>query len=79
MKIYIGIDPGKSGGIGFINEDGEVWAVKNDCTYHDLTDAVRDAHFAGHATISHAVIERFTHPRKWESERVRIRQSFGSL
>ncbi len=80
MKIYIGIDPGKSGGIGFINEDGEVWAVKNDCTYHDLTDAVRDAHFAGHATISHAVIEEVhSSPQMGVRSAFAFGQSFGSL
>jgi len=42
-KLYIGIDPGKSGAIAFIPEFGEPWYIKCDGTYHDQAEAVRDA------------------------------------
>lgn len=38
MKIYIGIDPGKSGGIAFIPERGEPWVDKMPETDRDLFD-----------------------------------------
>ena len=37
MKIYIGIDPGKSGGICFINGD-EIKSFKCPKTTHDMTE-----------------------------------------
>lgn len=38
MKLFIGIDPGKSGGIGFISQDGTAWAHKMPETDRDLLD-----------------------------------------
>jgi len=35
VKLYIGIDPGKSGGIAFIPEKGKAWA-------HSMPDTERD-------------------------------------
>lgn len=43
MKIYIGIDPGLSGGIAFIPTTGEAWAHKMPETDRDLIDLLRDA------------------------------------
>lgn len=38
MRIYLGIDPGKSGGIAFIPERGDPWAEKMPDTERDLFD-----------------------------------------
>ena len=38
MRVWIGIDPGKSGAIAFIPSDGEPWTVRNDCGPHDLAE-----------------------------------------
>jgi len=50
MKLYIGIDPGKNGGIAFIPESGDAWAIKMPETLSDIWDAVFDTlgydHFA---------------------------------
>lgn len=43
MSLYIGIDPGKSGAIAFIDDDHGVWSVKNKETPLDLAHALSDA------------------------------------
>ena len=43
MKLYIGIDPGLSGGIAFIPTTGEAWAHKMPETDRDLIDLIRDS------------------------------------
>ena len=37
MKIYIGIDPGKSGAIAFVPETGKPWTVKCSETDKDIS------------------------------------------
>lgn len=41
MKLYIGIDPGKSGGIGFVPEAGQAWSIKMPETDSDILDALQ--------------------------------------
>ena len=41
MKAYIGIDPGKSGGIAIIADGCEPWAVKMPETERDIYDTIR--------------------------------------
>ena len=43
MKLYIGIDPGLSGGVAFIPASGEPWAHKMPETDRDLIDLLRDS------------------------------------
>lgn len=43
MKLYIGIDPGLSGGIAFIPDKGTPWAHKMPETDKDLIDLLRDS------------------------------------
>ena len=43
MKLYIGIDPGLSGGVAFIPNSGEPWAHKMPETDRDLIDLLRDS------------------------------------
>ena len=43
MKLYIGIDPGLSGGVAFIPNTGEPWAHKMPETDRDLIDLLRDS------------------------------------
>ena len=43
MKLYIGIDPGLSGGVAFIPTTGEPWAHKMPETDRDLIDLLRDS------------------------------------
>lgn len=43
MKLYIGIDPGLSGGIAFIPSLGDPWAHKMPETDRDLIDLIRDS------------------------------------
>lgn len=42
MKAYIGIDPGKSGGIAIVAEGKEPWAVKMPATERDTWDVIED-------------------------------------
>jgi hypothetical protein len=42
MKLYIGIDPGLSGGIAFVPETGTPWAFKMPETDRDLLDLLSD-------------------------------------
>ena len=43
MKLFIGIDPGLSGGIAFIPDNGTPWAHKMPETDRDLIDLLRDS------------------------------------
>lgn len=43
MKLYIGIDPGLSGGIAFIPDNGTPWAHKMPETDKDLMELFRDS------------------------------------
>ena len=43
MKLYIGIDPGLSGGIAFIPSTGNPWAHKMPETDRDLIDLLSDS------------------------------------
>ena len=43
MKLYIGIDPGLSGGIAFIPATGNPWAHKMPETDRDLIDLIGDS------------------------------------
>jgi len=43
MKLYIGIDPGLSGGVAFVPESGTPWAHKMPETDRDLIDLIRDS------------------------------------
>jgi hypothetical protein len=43
MRLFIGIDPGKSGAIAFLPENGEPWTVKLSETDHDIAEALKDA------------------------------------
>jgi hypothetical protein len=42
MKLYLGIDPGLSGGIAFVPETGTPWAHKMPETDRDLLDLLSD-------------------------------------
>lgn len=71
--IYIGIDPGKSGAIAFL--DGwDAWTVGLDSTDHDLFEAVREP---GEAF---AVIERVSSsPQMGVKSAFTFGESFGKL
>jgi len=43
MKLYIGIDPGLSGGVAFVPDSGTPWAHKMPETDRDLIDLLRDS------------------------------------
>ena len=46
MKTYIGIDPGKSGGIAVIDSNGRAYAHKMPETERDILDALMEVHKA---------------------------------
>lgn len=52
MNLFIGIDPGASGGIAFVPERGEPWALKMPETYRDILDALTtEPHYQPRAMI----------------------------
>ena len=59
MKLWIGADPGKSGGIGFITEDGKVWAEKMPETEHDLWELIGP--FGNHPDYEALAMVEFVH------------------
>jgi hypothetical protein len=74
--IYIGIDPGKTGAIAFI-DGNQAWSVKNRETMHDLVEAVRDATEGRTCT---AVIEKVhSSPQMGVVSAFTFGQSYGQL
>jgi hypothetical protein len=75
--IYLGIDPGKSGSIAFI--DGcKSWSIPNDITNKDLFDAITDAQRI--APIGLAIIERVSaSPQMGTVSAFSFGQSYGAL
>ena len=54
MKIYIGIDPGKSGGVCFLNGD-DIRVCKCPATIHDMVNEIEIANDIG---VCSAVVEK---------------------
>lgn len=42
MKLYLGLDPGMKGGIGFVREDGFAWGEKMPTTDSDILSVIGD-------------------------------------
>ena len=81
--IFIGIDPGKSGSIAFIDgSTRKAWSFKLDSTDKDIVEGMRDAvtlHPAG-AANAYAVIERVnSSPQMGVKSAFTFGQSFGKL
>ena len=75
--IYIGIDPGKSGSLAFIQGD-TAWSVPNDSTHRDLAEAIADAQSI--APLRFALIERVSaSPQMGTVSAFSFGQSYGSL
>jgi hypothetical protein len=75
--IYIGIDPGKSGSIAFINRE-TAWTIPNDSTHRDLFEAITDAQRI--APVGLAIIERVSaSPQMGTVSAFSFGQSYGSL
>ncbi len=76
--LSIGVDPGKSGAIGFISDSMGVWAVKNRETLHDLAIELRHA-VNGHDR-AFAVIEKVgATPQMGVTSAFTFGRSFGEL
>ena len=82
-KLFIGIDPGKSGAIAFIDySTGESWSFNLKCTDKDIAEGVRDALFTqeGGAADAFAVIEKVhSSPQMGVKSAFSFGQSFGKL
>lgn len=82
-NLFIGIDPGKSGSVAFIDKTtGDAWSFKLDCTDRDIADGVRDALFTqdGGAADAFAVIEKVhSSPQMGVKSAFTFGQSFGKL
>ena len=78
MKLFIGIDPGKSGAIAFLPEDGEPWTIKLDNTDHDIVSAICDA-FIDYDQMT-AVLEKVhAMPGQGVTSMFNFGQSFGAM
>lgn len=77
-QIFIGVDPGKSGSIGFIQGD-DCWSFKLDGTYKDIADAMEDA-LAGCSGTPVAMLEKVhSMPGQGVKSTFNFGQSFGML
>lgn len=79
--LFIGVDPGKSGAIAFIDTvSGDCWTVSNDSTLHDLYQALIDAQVSIGGNESHAIIEKVhSSPQMGVKSAFTFGQSFGQL
>lgn len=76
MKTYIGIDPGKSGSIAFINKDN-YWTVKLSEPLADVIELLQDAKAFGPCL---AIIEQVhSSPQMGVKSAFTFGQSFGQL
>jgi hypothetical protein len=81
-KIYIGIDPGKSGAIAFLPSEGDPWIVRLDYTDHDIKTAFYDALRYGSEMDwkTSAVLEKVhSSPQMGVKSSFSFGQSFGKL
>lgn len=82
-NLYIGIDPGKSGSIGFIDVfSNRAWSFKLDGTDKDIVEGMRDALSTqpGGAADAYAVIERVSSsPQMGVKSAFTFGQSYGKL
>ena len=81
--LFIGIDPGKSGAISFLDDESKyTWSLNLDCTDKDMADGVRDALFSqeGGAADAFAAIEKVaSSPQMGVKSAFTFGQSFGKL
>lgn len=80
MKLSIGIDPGMSGGVGFVPEHGEAWAEKMPETLRDLWDLLSpfgsiDSDYQAVATLEKV----HSMPGQGVSSSFKFGQGFGQL
>ena len=76
--IYIGIDPGKSGAIAFIDgATGDAWAIKAKETMHDLCEAVREA--VGGQSCTATIEKVHSSPQMGVKSAFSFGQSYGQL
>lgn len=75
--IYIGIDPGKSGGIAWIGDDGKACAVNMPETDRDVLDVLKEIFREGQCR---AVIERVhAMPKQGVTSSFNFGYNFGGL
>jgi len=78
-RVWIGIDPGKSGAIAFIPEDEAPSAIKNKETLHDLVEALENAK-ASYCDNMFAVIEKVhSMPGQGVASSFKFGESYGQL
>lgn len=83
FSLFIGVDPGKSGSIAFIDsKSGHAWSFKLNMTDRDIADGMRDALFSqeGGAADAFAVIEKVhSSPQMGVKSAFTFGESFGKL
>jgi Holliday junction resolvasome RuvABC endonuclease subunit len=78
MKLWLGVDVGINGGIAFIPEKGNSWAIKMPDTLCDLWDAIDNIGFD--FTYLHACLERVhSSPQMGVKSAFTFGQGFGHL
>ena len=82
-KLFIGVDPGKSGSIAFIdNNTGKAWSFKLSDTDKDIVDGMRDALSTqdNGAADAFAILEKVhSSPQMGVKSAFTFGQSFGKL
>ena len=83
MKLYIGIDPGQSGGISFIpdNDPSKAWAIKMPETLADLWEVINEWNLRiDDCDFVHACLERVhSMPGQGVASSFKFGQGFGHL
>jgi len=75
-KLFIGVDPGKSGAIAFLPKEGKPWTIKNSETLTDLHESLNDVS----AFDAFAMLEKVhSMPRQGVSSTFAFGQSYGQL
>jgi len=74
-KTWIGVDPGKSGSIAFIN-DGKWWNIKNDSTLQEIHEALDEVWGGGTFAMLEIV---HSSPQMGVKSAFNFGQSYGQL
>jgi len=77
-KLYIGVDPGKSGAIAFIPEDGEPWFIKTNETLQDISDALNSA-WGVNGRLSALIEKVHSSPQMGVKSAFTFGESYGQL
>lgn len=75
--IYVGIDPGKTGAVAFLPDQGEPWFIKNENNLYDIVDELEN--LANGNELSAMIEKVHSFPGDGHSGSFKFGQSYGQL